>query len=94
LTVTLREEGPNVLISPTRYSLEELDNYLYKWKTSGEFDNLTDAEEEMMKRVSFNPELKFRIIKIEPNETELVATSDEEIANADSLDDAEGDQAI
>jgi len=94
LTVTLKEEGPNVLISPTRYSLEELDNYLYKWKTSGEFDNLTDAEEEMMNRVRFNPELKFRIIKIEPNETEIVATSEEEIANADSLDDADGDQAI
>jgi len=94
LTVTLKEEGPNVLISPTRYSLEELDNVLYKWKTSGEFDNLTDAEEEMMKRVRFNPKLKFRIIKIEPNETELVATSDEEVANADSLDDADGDQAI
>lgn len=94
MTVTLKEEGPNVLISPTRYSLEELDNYLNKWKTSGEFDNLPQAEQEMMTRVSFNPELKFRIIKIEPNQTEIVATSDEEIANADSLDGAEGDQAI
>jgi len=94
MTVTLKEEGPNVLISPTRYSLEELDNYLNKWKTSGEFDNLPQAEQEMMTRVSFNPELKFRIIKIEPNQTEIVATSDEEIANADSLDDVEGDRAI
>ena len=89
----MREEGPNVLISPTRYSLEELDNYLQTWKTSGEFDSLGEAEEEMMKRVTFNPELKFRIIKIEPNETEVVATS-EDIANADSLDDSEGNQAI
>ena len=93
MTVTLKEEGPNVLISPTRYSLEELDNYLLTWKTSGEFDNLTDAEQEMMKRVTFNPELKFRIIKIEPNETEVVATS-EDITNADSLEEPEGDQAI
>ena len=94
MTVTLKEEGPNVLISPTRYSLEEFDNVLHKWKTSGEFDNLPQAEQEMMNRVRFNPVLKFRIIKIEPNETELVATSDEEIANADSLDDADGAQAI
>jgi len=94
MTVTLREEGPNVLISPTRFSLEELDNYLQTWKTSGEYNSLPEAEEEMIKRVTFNPELKFRIIKIEPNQTEIVATSDEEIANADSLEDPEGNQAI
>ncbi len=93
MTVTLKEENPNILISPTRFSLEELDNYLNTWKTSGEFDSLPEAEEEMIKRVTFNPELKFRIIKIEPNETEVVATS-EDIANADSLDDPEGNQAI
>jgi len=93
MTITLKEESPNVLISPTRYSLEELDNYLNTWKTSGEFDSLPEAEEEMMKRVTFNPELKFRIIKIEPNETEVVATS-EDIPSADSLDDPEGNQAI
>jgi len=66
--------------------LEELDNYLRTWKTSGEYDSLPEAEEEMIKRVTFNPELKFRIIKIEPNETEVVSTS-EDIPSADSLDD-------
>jgi len=93
MTVTLKEDGPNVLISPTRYSLEEFDSVLHVWKTSGEWNNLIDAEQEMKDRVDFNPQLKFRIIKIEPNETEVVATS-EDIANADSLDDPEGNQAI
>ncbi len=93
MTVTLSEDGPNVLISPTRYSLEEFDNVLHVWKTSGEWNNLTDAEQEMQDRVDFNPQLKFRIIKIEPNETEVVATS-EDITNADSLEDPEGNQAI
>jgi len=93
LTVKLREEGPNVLISPTRFSLEELDNYLNTWKTSGEYNSLPEAEAEMIKRVTFNPELKFRIIKIEPNETEVVSTS-EDIANADSLDQDQSSDAI
>lgn len=93
MTVTLKEEGPNVLISPTRYSLEEQDNYFKTWKTSGEFDSLPEAESEMIKRATFNPELKFRIVVIHPNETEVVMTS-EDIANADSLEDPEGNQAI
>lgn len=91
--ITVKEQGPNVLISPTRYSLEELDNYLQKWKTSGEFNSLPEAESEMINRITVNPELKFRIIAIYPNETEEVSNS-ADIVNANSLDDPEGNQAI
>ena len=93
MTITLKEEGPNVLISPTRYSLEEQDGYFKTWKTSGEFDSITEAEAEMIKRVTFNPELKFRIVVIHPNETEVIMTS-EDMTNADSLEDPEENQAI
>ena len=91
MTVIL-ESGPNVLFVPLQYSLEELDNYLHTWKSSGTFSSQSEAEDEMRSRVDFNPELKFRIIEI-TTETKLVATS-EEIASADSLDDSEGNQAI
>ena len=90
---TLKEDRANVLISPDRYSLEELDNYLNTWKTSGEFDDLISAEAEMIKRVNFNPELKFRIVLIKTNEQEVVMTS-EDIPEADTLDDDIGNQAI
>jgi len=91
MTITLKEEGPNVLISPTRYNLEELDNYLNTWKTSGEFNSLPEAEAEMINRVTVNPNLKFRIVKIEPNETEIVATSEDML---DTLDHEPRNDAI
>lgn len=93
MTVTLKEEGPHVLISGTRYLLDEYDNVLHTWKSNSEWNSLPEAELELIKLISFNPILKFRIMQVEPNEVKQVGSS-EDIANADSLEDPEGDQSI